>query len=62
MDKTERFGLVLSAKERTALVRLAEQEERTLSATIRALIRRAARERGMWPAVEGQHLEAVRHA
>ncbi len=61
-SRTERFGLVLTPRERTALVRLAEAEERTQAAIIRALIRRAARERGIWPTTEAQQPQEVRHA
>lgn len=50
MEKTERFGLVLSPREKTAVERLAELEGGlSKAALMRRLIRREAHERGLWP-------------
>jgi hypothetical protein len=49
MQKTERFGLVLSPTEREALERLAEQERISAAAVIRRLIWRSAHEQELWP-------------
>ena len=51
MDRTERFGLILSPAEKQALEQLAEVEGGlSQAATLRHLLRRAARERGLLPA------------
>jgi hypothetical protein len=48
MQKTERFGLVLSTQERIALKRLARAEGGlSQAAVLRRLLRLAARERGL---------------
>jgi hypothetical protein len=50
MEKSERFGLVLSPTEKTAVLRLAEAEGGlSMAALVRRLIREAAREHGLWP-------------
>lgn len=49
MQKTERFGLVLTQSEKNAVTQLAEQEGGlSQAALIRCLIRKAAHERGLW--------------
>ena len=53
MDRTERFGLVLSPVEKRVLAQLAEVDGGlSQAATIRRLIRIEARERGLWPPVD----------
>ncbi len=47
MQKTERFGLVLSPAEKEAALRLAQGE--SMAALIRRLIRKAAKDAGLWP-------------
>ena len=50
MDRTERFGLVLSPTEKWVLAQLAEAEGGlSQAATLRYLLRRAAREHDLWP-------------
>lgn len=50
MKKSLRFGLVLTQAERRALARLAEVEGGlSHAATLRRLIRQAARQHGLWP-------------
>ena len=50
MNRSIRFSLLLNAYEKEALERLAEVEGGlSQSAMARALIRKAARERGVWP-------------
>jgi len=50
MKRDKRFDCVLSLAERKALEKLAEHwGGLSLSATARILIRRAAREEGLWP-------------
>ena len=50
MNKSERFGLVLSATEKEALERLAEVEGGlSYAATLRRLVRKAAQRYGLWP-------------
>ena len=49
MDKSERFGLVLSIKEKIALRRIAEAEGGlSLAASLRRLIYQEALRRGLW--------------
>lgn len=49
MSRPVRFGLLLNTAEKQALVRLAETEGGlSQSAMVRSLIRRAARDRGLW--------------
>ena len=49
MNKSQRFGLVLSPAEKRALARLAEDDGGlSKAATVRRLIRREARQRGLW--------------
>lgn len=51
--RTERFGLIISPRERCALARLSTAEGGlSAGALIRKLIRNAARERGLWPTLE----------
>lgn len=51
MGKDERFGLVLTQAEKTAIVQLAEREGGlSQAAVLRRLIRDAARSAGLWPA------------
>jgi hypothetical protein len=67
MEKTERFGLALSPAEKHALARLAEAEGGlSQAATVRRLIRREARQRGLWPpcqcrVVQAQDGQKVKH-
>jgi hypothetical protein len=50
MERHHRFGLLLSSAEKQMLKRLAEAEGGlSQAATLRRLIREAARERGLWP-------------
>jgi hypothetical protein len=50
MDRTERFGLNLSPDEKRVLRQLAEVDGgASQAATLRRLLRREARERGLWP-------------
>ena len=50
MEKTERFGLVLTPAELAALQRLADSDGGLSSAAvIRRLIRQEAQRRGVWP-------------
>ncbi len=50
MVKTERFGLVLTERERSALREIAAADGvDTQAAVLRRLIRQEARRRGMWP-------------
>lgn len=49
MQRTERLGVVLSEREKTAVVKLAEVEGGlSQAALIRRLIRQAARTKGLW--------------
>ncbi len=51
MSKTERFGLVLTPREKAALGKIAEAEGELSRATVlRRLIRAEAQRRGLWPA------------
>ncbi len=59
MERTERFGLVLSLAEKRTLEQLAEAEGGlSQAATLRYLLRRAARERGLWPPPADQYTQA----
>lgn len=50
MEKTLRFGLVLTPLEKMAIVKLAEVEGGlSQAALVRRLIRKAAIEHGIWP-------------
>lgn len=50
MEKTERFGFVLTPAEKRVFTRLAEYEGGlSQAALVRRLIRKAAYERGLWP-------------
>ena len=49
MNRQHRFGLLLSPAEKHMLELLAEAEGLSQAATLRRLIRKAARERGLWP-------------
>ena len=51
MEKSERVFFRLAPAEKSALRRLAG-EPRRMSATVRRLIREAAREEGCWPVVD----------
>jgi hypothetical protein len=56
--RTVRFGLILSEAEREALARLTEAEGELSQATVvRRLIRREARERGLWLVKDSLHLD-----
>jgi len=58
MERTERFGLVLSPGEKWALAQLAEAEGGlSQAATLRYLLRRAARRRGLWPPTADQQTQ-----
>ena len=49
MDKTERFALVMTPLEKAAVSNLAEEEGGlTQAALVRRLIRKAAKEQGIW--------------
>jgi len=50
---TERFIFALTPTERAALVALARQDGVSQSGTMRRLLRREARERGLWPVKGG---------
>jgi hypothetical protein len=50
--RSERFGLVLTPKEKTALQRLAERERISGAAVVRRLIWHAAEEHGLLPIQE----------
>ena len=54
MEKSERFGLVLSPREKEALQRLAERERISSGAVVRRLIWRAAEERGIVRVIEAR--------
>ncbi|MCG3209829.1 MAG: hypothetical protein FOGNACKC_03456 [Anaerolineae bacterium] len=55
MNKEKRFGLHLHQDEKTALKKLAQLEGGlSLAATIRRLIRQAAKTAGIWPIKEGK--------
>jgi hypothetical protein len=59
MNKTERFGLIITPAEKVAVQRLAEAEGGlTQAALIRRLIRTEAQRRGVWG--EGQKVEVRR--
>jgi hypothetical protein len=63
MLRTRRFGIVLSQAEKRTLERLAEAEGGLSQAAIlRYLLRRAARERGLWPPPANQHAQADQEA
>jgi hypothetical protein len=47
--RRRRFPVVLSAKERRALQALASEDGLSCAAVVRRLIRREARQRGLWP-------------
>ena len=47
MEKSERFGLVLTPAEKDAAARLAEGE--SVASLVRRLIREAAKAAGLWP-------------
>ena len=50
MERTEKFGMVLSPAEKSAGERLAELEGGlSLAALVRRLIRTEAHQRGLWP-------------
>jgi len=54
MFKSERFGLVLTPREKMALARIAEVEgELSQAAIVRRLIRAEAQRRGFWPVPDG---------
>ena len=55
-ERTERLALVVSQREKRAVYLLAEAEGGlTVSATVRRLIREAAKQHGLWPMpAEGQ--------
>jgi hypothetical protein len=53
--RSERFGLILSEREKEALARLAEADGGlSAAALVRRLVRQEARRRGLWPATTGQ--------
>jgi len=54
-------GFRVSATERRALDRLLLLERRRASEVLRDLIRKEAKERGVWP-VQGQQPQEVQHA
>jgi electron transfer flavoprotein alpha/beta subunit len=49
MRRNQRLPVVMSVRERQALARLADFEGLSAAAVVRQLIRRAARECGLWP-------------
>lgn len=53
MQRTERFSLVLSPKEKKAVSKLAEREGGlSQAALVRILIHRAAHEHGLWASIQ----------
>lgn len=46
---TRRFVFALSPRDHKLLTRLARREGEPMAVVLRSLIRRAARERGLWP-------------
>jgi hypothetical protein len=55
MERTERFTLTMSQAEKSALVCLAERQGGlSQAATVRWLVRRAARRLGLWPPEQQQ--------
>jgi len=62
VQKTERFGLVLTQSEKIVVTQLAEQEGGlSQAALVRRLIRKAAFERGLWPPELKKSLEAAQN-
>lgn len=58
MQRSIRFGLLLNLREKQALARLAESEGGlSRGAMVRSLIRKAARERGLWPPTASHQTE-----
>lgn len=53
MEKSERFGLVLTPAEKKAVTQLADGE--SMAALIRRLIREAAKAAGLWPPTPTDH-------
>jgi hypothetical protein len=49
MNKTSQIGVRFTPLEREALILLARDEERTVSDTLRVIVRREAARRGLWP-------------
>lgn len=60
MEKTERFGLVLSTAEKTALQRLAAHERIPAAAVVRRLVWTEAERRGVLPTNDTQQQEGRR--
>jgi len=52
---TRRFVFALSPRDDKLLTRLARREGEPMAVVLRSLIRRAARERGLWPPTARQH-------
>lgn len=50
--KRQRFPVMLSTRERRALLNLADEDGLSSSAVVRRLIRREARQCGLWPLAE----------
>jgi len=64
MDRrTELLVVTLPVAHKEALRRLARADAEAMSSVVRALIRRAAKERGLWSLTEAQeeHREEVQH-
>lgn len=56
MQKTKRLGLVLTPTEKAAVAQLAEMEGGlSQSALVRRLIRKEAKDQGLWPTQEAQN-------
>jgi len=60
MRRRQRFPVMLSAKERRALQTLAGEDGLSGSAVVRRLIRREARQRGLWPLVTNGGVDQAR--
>ncbi len=50
--KRQRFPVMLSTRERQALLNLADEDGLSAAAVVRRLIRREARQCGLWPPAE----------
>jgi hypothetical protein len=55
MEKTERFGLALSERDKGALFHLADQDRSSAAAVVRRLIWREAQRRGIVERPNGQN-------
>lgn len=62
VNKTERFGMVLTAIEQQLLKKMSNDDDMSEAAFIRRLIRMAAKERGLWPPNKSLHQTAYQSA